>query len=136
MVHAQQRHGIKDSFVFQAGLTPNNLTSFSSFNPTLCPGQPLYLQASHLRHTTWQWAFGDGTTQSQRVGNQRAKPISHTWQSPGQYWLTVIDSAGCSQGDSLLVIVENGPTAAFSYTANTGCSGTFVQLQNESMGAT
>jgi hypothetical protein len=35
-----------------------------------------------------------------------------------------------------LVIVENGPTAAFSYTANTGCSGTFVQLQNESMGAT
>jgi hypothetical protein len=88
------------------------------------------------RHTTWQWAFGDGTTQSQRIGNQRAKPISHTWQSPGQYWLTVTDSAGCSQGDSLLVIVENGPTAAFSYTANTGCSGTFVQLQNESMGAT
>jgi gliding motility-associated-like protein len=35
-----------------------------------------------------------------------------------------------------LVIVENGPSAAFSYTANTGCSGTFVQLQNESMGAT
>jgi PKD repeat protein len=34
-----------------------------------------------------------------------------------------------------LVIVENGPTAAFSYTANTGCSGTFVQLQNESIGA-
>jgi PKD repeat protein len=34
-----------------------------------------------------------------------------------------------------LVVVEDGPTAAFSYTANTGCSGTFVQLQNESMGA-
>jgi hypothetical protein len=126
----------QDSFVFQAGLTPNNLTSFSSFNPTLCPGQPLYLQASHLRHTTWQWAFGDGTTQTQRIGNQRAKPISHTWPNPGQYWLTVTDSAGCSVGDSLLVVVENGPAAAFSYTTNTGCSGTFVQLQNESMGAT
>jgi gliding motility-associated-like protein len=126
----------QDSFVFLVGLDSANLQPFSSFNQTLCPGQPLYLQASHLRHTTWQWAFGDGSTQSQRVGNQRAKPISHTWQNPGQYWVTVTDSSGCSQGDSLLVIVENGPSAAFSYTANTGCSGTFVQLQNESMGAT
>jgi gliding motility-associated-like protein len=126
----------QDSFVFLVGLDSANLQPFSSFNQTLCPGQSLYLQASHLRHTTWQWAFGDGSTQSQRVGNQRAKPISHTWQNPGQYWVTVTDSSGCSQGDSLLVIVENGPSAAFSYTANTGCSGTFVQLQNESMGAT
>lgn len=126
----------QDSFVFRAGLDSNNLQPFGQTTPTLCPGQSLYLQASHLRHTTWLWQFGDGTTQTQRVGNQRAKPISHTWQSPGQYWVAVTDTAGCSQGDSLLVIVENGPTAAFSYTANTGCSGTFVQLQNESMGAT
>jgi hypothetical protein len=102
---------------------------------TACAGTALTLYPNIARHTTWQWAFGDGTTQSQRIGNQRAKPISHTWQSPGQYWVAVTDSAGCSQGDSLLVIVENGPTAAFSYTANTGCSGTFVQLQNESIGA-
>ena len=126
----------QDSFVFRAGLTPNNLAPFANTNPSLCPGQPLFLQASHLRHTTWLWQFGDGTTQSQRVGNQRAQPLTHTWQTPGQYWVTVTDSAGCSNGDSILVIVEKGPSAAFSYTTNTGCSGTYVQLQNESMGAT
>jgi gliding motility-associated-like protein len=126
----------QDSFVFRAGLDSNNLQPFSQTTPNLCLGQTLYLQASHLRHTTWQWAFGDGSTQTQRVGNKRAKPISHTWQSPGQYWVTVTDSAGCTQGDSLLIIVENGPTAAFSYTATSSCSGTFVQLQNQSIGAT
>jgi gliding motility-associated-like protein len=102
---------------------------------TACAGIALTLYPNIARHTTWQWAFGDGTTQTQRIGNQRAKPISHTWPNPGQYWLTVTDSAGCSAGDSLLVVVENGPAAAFSYTTNTGCSGTFVQLQNESLGA-
>jgi hypothetical protein len=64
---------------------------------TACAGIALTLYPNIARHTTWQWAFGDGTTQSQRVGNQRAKPISHTWQNPGQYWVTVTDSSGCSQ---------------------------------------
>jgi gliding motility-associated-like protein len=126
----------QDSFVFRASLDSNNLQPFGQTTPTLCPGQPLYVQASHLRHTTWQWAFGDGATQTQRVGDQRAKPINYTWQSPGQYWVTIADSAGCTAGDSLLVIVKDGPQAAFSYTANAGCSGTFVQLQNQSVGAT
>lgn len=126
----------QDSFMFRAGLDSTNLQAFSNFNQTLCPGQPLFIQASHLRHTTWQWSFGDGTAQTQRVGSQRAQPISYTWQSPGQYWVTITDSVGCIAGDSLLVIVENGPQAAFSYTATSGCSSTFVQLQNQSMGAT
>ena len=126
----------QDSFVFRAGIDSTKLQPLSQKTLTICPGQALYLQASNLRHTTWQWAFGDGTTQTQRVGSQRAKPISYTWQSPGQYWVTITDSAGCTQGDSLLVLVENGPMANFTATTSTSCSGTFVQLQNQSIDAT
>lgn len=125
-----------DSIQFYYQTTTGQKEPWANGTVTACSGVALTLYPNIARHTTWQWAFGDGSTQTQRVGNQRAQPISHTWQTPGQYWVTVSDSAGCSNGDSLLVIVDNGPLAAFSYTTNTGCSGTFVQLQNESMGAT
>jgi gliding motility-associated-like protein len=125
-----------DSIQFYYQSTTGQKEPWANGTVAACSGMALTLYPNIAHHTTWQWAFGDGSTQTQRISSQRAKPISHTWQSPGQYWVTITDSAGCTQGDSLLVIVKDVPQAAFSYTANAGCSGTLVQLQNQSVGAT
>jgi chitodextrinase len=63
--------------------------------------------------TSWQWAFGDGTSGS-------GATVSHTYASPGTYQvtLTVRDSAGLSNSLTRSVVVGNAtnqpPVAAWS----------------------
>ena len=101
-----------------------------------CNGAVVTFYPNIARHTTWLWSFGDGTTYTQRVGNTRAPAISHTFINPGQYWVTVTDSAGCAQPDSLLIVVEPNPIADFEAETQLSCEGYFISLQNQSNGAT
>ncbi len=126
----------QDSFVHVAGISQNNWVAFSAFTTTACPGQTVYFKPNHLRHTTWYWNFGDGKNKTQHIANNRAGVISHTFTQAGSYWVTLTDSSGCTPKDSVLIVVENGVVANFTSTTTTSCSGTFVQLQNQSTGAT
>jgi len=101
-----------------------------------CSGATLTFYPNIARHTTWLWSFGDGTTFTQRVGSTRASAISHTFTNPGQYWVTVTDSAGCAQPDSVLIVVEPNPIADFDAETQLSCEGYFISLQNQSTGAT
>jgi PKD repeat protein len=126
----------EDSSFFEAGLSIQNLMPFAAFNSPICAGEAIFFQPNHARHTTWLWSFGDGTTFTQRVGSTRAPAVSHTFANPGRYWVTVTDSAGCAQPDSLLIVVEPNPKANFEAQTQLSCEGYYISLQNQSNGAT
>ena len=79
-----------------------------------------------LNIDTYFWDFGDGVS----VNQQNAV---HTYQSPGNYTvtLTVTNSAGQSTA-TLDVVIDGPPTAAFGFSAD----GLVVEFDNQTIGAT
>jgi gliding motility-associated-like protein len=62
---------------------------------------------------TWQWSFGDNTTQTVTQGGL----VTHTYTNPGNYYVSVkvTDNGGCTSTSSSPVYVSvSGPKASFS----------------------
>ncbi len=125
----------QDSFYFNIKTQNSPFQYFQDYDTSICVGEILTFKPNAARHTTWQWNFGDGTDTLQTVGYQAAGEIKHSYNQPGNYWLTVNDTAFCTKRDSVLIKVIAAPIAQFTHTATLGCNGLWVQLQNQSQGA-
>jgi len=80
---------------------------------------------------SWAWTFGDGTSASLQ------NPV-HTYNSPGQYTVTikVTNAAGCKDSIMHTVIVNNVPVANFSVSDTAGCIPLSVTFTDHSTNAT
>jgi len=100
--------------------------SFFSTSTQNCSNEPVYFTdlASTLYGyiSEWTWDFGDGTS-SDLIHFPDEPNISHRYQSPGTYTVTlkVTNSLGCSASTSIAVEVIEAPVANFQY--NQDCSG-------------
>ncbi len=79
---------------------------------------------------SWQWGFGDGTTQT-----LSGPPFQHMYNTAGTYSvkLKVTDAAGCT--DSLVksnLIIATSPHALFTSIDTLTCPGAIVHFQNTS----
>ena len=65
----------------------------------------------------WDWAFGDGTSQSFTTGGNT---INHQYNNPGSYYVTlnITDASGCSSAVASKYVEVNGPKAAFNMSSN------------------
>ncbi len=76
--------------------------------------------------TSYKWYFGDGDSSS------LANP-NHLYTSFGTFQVVQIVSNGfCQDSDTLTVVVENNPTAAFNMSDTMGCSSLPVTFTNAS----
>jgi gliding motility-associated-like protein len=77
---------------------------------------------------SWSWAFGDGNTSN-------AQNPSNTYNTPGQYTVTLIASDGSQSDTSIMVnyvTVYANAVAAFTPTTDTLCIGQSVTFNNTS----
>lgn len=118
----------EDSLVPFGGTAPNDLSPWDSLTIALCPGDSFYFQAPRHRHTTWRWDLGNGQALRQ-VSTEHPAPLqAYSWDQPGNYWLVLSDSAGCAEGDSLLISVDGSPDARFSHDVQSSCAGRHILL--------
>ncbi|MEO1435345.1 MAG: PKD domain-containing protein, partial [Bacteroidota bacterium] len=77
--------------------------------------------------STWEWDFGDGTTQTENNDN----PVSHTFNTPGEYdvRLRIENALGC-QDTSYAITISVGDvlTPNFTVDQTTVCQGESVQF--------
>ncbi len=105
---------------------PSN-TGNPPFNVTLAPSGSFALPGKIVNY---DWDFGDGTASHSTLV---ASPVSHAFQSPGKYKVTlrVIDSEGRTAVASVVVRVVAGdlskmlPVPDFSYSRVTGAGSLF-----------
>ena len=126
----------EDSLHFYIKTENTAKEKFSVFNTPICVGERVQLFPNAAHHIGLQWSFGDGTDTLQLIKNENGQPIFHTYTQPGPYWLTVTDTSGCTEGDSVLLNVVAAPTAKFLAEAVPGCDGLEVSITNNSQGAT
>lgn len=81
--------------------------------------------------STWHWDFGDGNTSADSTP-------THIYTAPGSYTiiLNVTTLNGCTDTDTIQVLVGTLPTAAFTFTPDTICVNGQVTFTNLSSGAT
>lgn len=93
-------------------------------NP-VCVGDPVSFSGSASNIISWQWNFGDGSTN----GDQNP---SHSYDNPGNYNVTlvVINESGCIGSASLpLTVLPGIPADTIAYTPGlTICEGESVTL--------
>ncbi len=125
----------EDSLHFYIKTESTAKEKFNVFNTPICVGEQVQLFPNAAHHIGWQWNFGDGNDTLQLIKNENGKSIFHTYTQPGQYWLTVTDTGGCTTGDSVLIEVLAAPKAQFSTETFPSCDGLEVRLTNQSQGA-
>jgi hypothetical protein len=117
-----------DNFYLRVGYDPQNLLPFDSLAPSVCVGEPVYFQPGHMRHLVWTYDFDDGNQAIQVVGNHLAPQISHSWQVPGRYLVTLTDTTGCYPPESIWVEVKPGAQTDYEATVSRSCAGNQVFL--------
>jgi PKD repeat protein len=76
--------------------------------------------------TSYKWYFGDGDSSS-------LQDPSHLYTSFGSYQVVqIVDNGFCQDSDTLNVVVENTPSAAFTADTLEGCSQLRVNFTNQS----
>lgn len=76
--------------------------------------------------TSYKWYFGDGDSST-------AQNPGHLYTSFGTFQVVqIVDNGFCQDSDTLLVTVENNPTAAFTVDRDNGCSRLTVNFTNAS----
>jgi gliding motility-associated-like protein len=87
---------------------------------------------SNVPISTWEWNFGDNTTQTSTTGGT----MSHTYKTPGYYYitLTVTDADGCKNTTNYYdnYIQVDGPKADFSASSYNVAPNTDVTFYNTS----
>lgn len=92
---------------------------FSVLNNNICFKQPILFRdesqtTSGNSIKNWEWNFGDGII----ITNTTGADVSHTYNSPGQYYaqLRITDANGCisSTTNYTEIITVKGPKASFS----------------------
>lgn len=95
---------------------------FNDDGDTICVGDPVTAIALGSHFSILDVDFGDESTR--RLRNTMSKGVSaaHTYQSAGEYWITIEDTAGCRPIDSTLIIVVERPVANFSIDVSDLCN--------------
>lgn len=76
--------------------------------------------------TSYKWYFGDGDSSS-------AQNPTHLYTSFGTFQvIQIVDNGFCQDSDTLVVTVENNPTADFTLSTRSGCSRLTVNFTNAS----
>lgn len=84
--------------------------------------------------TSFQWDFGDGTTQAAGTGS-----VTHTYASPGTYnvRLLLVDTNYCNAPDSLVQQIRLSPNVKAQFQTSTfGCIPYTAVFNNTSLGGT
>jgi len=78
---------------------------------------------------SWFWEFGDGFTSTDTN-------TTHTYASAGTYTVSLrVETAHCSDIQTMVVNVQDAPTAAFTPSIDSGCAPLSVDFTNTSSGA-
>lgn len=76
--------------------------------------------------TSYKWYFGDGDSSS-------AQNPTHLYIAFGTFQVVqIVDNGFCQDSDTLVVVVENNPLAAFTPDQDSGCSRLTVNFTNTS----
>ncbi len=117
--------GCQDTSNYIKLVSKGSLAGFEKLSDNKCFKLPVLLKDTSKTNNkiiSWQWNFGDGSSQTFSTGGI----VSHIYADPGQYniSLTITDSTGCTTNTSTnaqyQVAEVNGPKAAFGVSsANT-----------------
>lgn len=127
---AQNIRWPEDSLQASIGLE-NKEVFLRDFNKILCPGDSLKLLPPSDRFTTWEWEVED-TIIRQRSGEHVAHAFYYKFEKAGNIWVSLRDSLGCAQPDSVLIVVQEAPQAKFEYSLLETCAGLSLKLDNRS----
>jgi PKD repeat protein len=76
--------------------------------------------------TNYKWYFGDGDSSS-------SQNPTHLYTGFGTFQVVqIVDNGFCQDSDTLVVVVENNPTADFNPDVSSGCSRLTVNFTNQS----
>jgi len=121
-------NGCSDFVVKQVFVSPIPIANFSTNN--VCSGFPAIINDSSLSSASfinsWKWSFGDGDSLLIPNLTTYTPLISHFYQNPGNYTITLITSNNyCSSSVSKTIEVYSQPIAGF-FVQNTCFKDTLV----------
>lgn len=122
----------KDSSDFSLRTLNSGLQSFQTFSDTLCLGDSLHVRAPKAHFTTWQWQVNGQTVATQQCERFRAPFQTISFQQAGAFWVKGADINGCIAADSVLVYVQNPPSASPTYEWQIDCGQLTLELQANS----
>ncbi|MDD4373952.1 MAG: PKD domain-containing protein [Bacteroidales bacterium] len=98
------------------------LVEIISDSDSLCLGTPASFTGNAPGAVIWNWDFGDGNTSMQQNPE-------HTYTQTGNFMVTLTAETpdGCSNGDTLMVVVRPNPVSIFTSTSPV-CSADSVQF--------
>ena len=103
--------------------TPSTGTNtFNTEGDTICLGDPVTASALGSHFSILDVDFGDETTRRLRNLMSPGVSATHIYQSTGEYWISIQDTAGCRPIDSTLVVVVDPPVANFSVDISDLCN--------------
>ena len=121
---------ISDSI--QVNAKPN--TAFTLKQDSICSDaiDSFFATAGGLSNYTWR--YGTGTTSS---GQNTAQSFTNAGASPSSTTVKLVatNSSGCKDSLQKNITIMPFPTAAFSFTPDSACSGSSVSFTNSSTGA-
>lgn len=119
MILQESLHGCLDTTNYIPLVVNSSKAGFRILNSNVCFNTPVQFEDTSKVNTgnsivKWEWLWGDGQT----VSNQQGGMVNHTYNGPGNYYVTlkVTDAAGCilSSSQASNYAKVNGPKAAFS----------------------
>jgi PKD repeat protein len=119
-------NGCTDTVINSVIVDEALLVEITSDNDTLCLGTPVNFTGNATGAVIWYWDFGDGNTSTQQYPE-------HTYTQTGNFMVTLTAETpdGCSNTDTLNVVVRPIPSALFTSTSPV-CSSDSVYFTNQS----
>jgi len=119
-------NGCSDTVMNTITVSDALLVEITADNDTLCLGTPVNFSGSAAGAVIWNWDFGDGNTSTQQNPE-------HTYTQTGNFMVTLTAETpdGCSNTDTLDVVVRPNPVSLFTSTSPI-CSTDSVYFTNQS----
>ena len=115
-------NGCTDTVMNSVTVDDAILVEIISDSDTLCLGTPASFTGNAPGAVIWNWDFGDGNTSTQQNPE-------HTYTQTGNFMVTLTAETadGCSNSDTLMVVVRPNPVSLFTSTSPV-CSADSVQF--------
>lgn len=120
-----------DSFQVFMGTSPTNLLPLAQWANNaidLCASDSLYYSFGAYRNINWQW-LAQGDTLATRVVNGAVRALA--LKNAGSYFLTLVDSQGCRETDSIAVEVLETLSPIVNYQLKQSCTRNLLELSVE-----